>query len=97
MTKEQWEACPSTTNPVESINRESVYIPKDGMQTSFHEILAHLYRLDKVFACKHLAALQNVTLSYRDLSESPQEARRERKRKWRRRNEHGSGNDAQGN
>ena len=45
-----WEAYTSTTNPVESINRESV--PKDGRQKSLVEVLSPLYRVDKVYVAK---------------------------------------------
>ena len=85
MDEEQWEACTSTTNPVESINRESV--PKDGRQKSLVEVLSHLYRVDKVYVAKKVAATSNVSTSYRDQTESSQEKRRERKRKWRRRSD----------
>lgn len=50
MNEGQWEACTSTTNPLESINRESV--PKDGPQKSLSEVLTHLYRIDKIYAAK---------------------------------------------
>ena len=85
MDEEQWEACTSTTNPVESINRESV--PKDGRQKSLVEMVSHLYRVDKVYVAKKVAATSNVSTSYRDQTESSQEKRRERKRKWRRRSD----------
>ena len=94
MGKEQWEACTSTTNPVESINRESV--PKDGRQTSLVEILGHLYRTDKVYASKKVAAMHNITTTYRDRSEGSQEIRRERKRTWRRRSDVCGSDDAEG-
>ena len=85
MDEEQWEACTSTTNPVESINRESV--PKDGRQKSLVEMVSHLYRVDKVYVAEKVAATSNVSTSYRDQTESSQEKRRERKRKWRRRSD----------
>lgn len=85
MEERQWQSCTSTTNPVESINRESV--PKDGRQTSLGEVLSHLYRIDKVYASKKVAATSNVTTTYRNQSDESQEKRRERKRKWRRRSE----------
>ena len=62
MDEEQWEARTSTTNPVESINRESV--PKDGKQKSLVEVLSHLYRVDKVYVSKKVAATRNVSTSY---------------------------------
>lgn len=83
MDQGQWEACTSTTNPVESINRESV--PKDGRQKSLSEVLTHLYRTDKIYAAKNVAATNNVSTTYRDQSPSSQEKRLERKRNWRRR------------
>ena len=85
MDEEQWEACTSTTNPVESINRESV--PKDGRPKSLVEVLSHLYLVDKVYVAKKVAATSNVSTSYRDQTESSQEKMRERKRKWRRRSD----------
>ena len=85
MEEGQWEASTPTTNPVESINRESV--PKDGRQKSRGEVLSHLYRIDKVYVAKKVAAISNVSTSYRDQSEESVEKRRERKRKWRRRSD----------
>ena len=85
MDERQWEACTSTTNPVESINRESV--PKDGRQKSLSEVLTHLYRIDKIYAAKKVAASHNVCTTYRYQSPSSQEKRRERKRNWRRSSE----------
>ena len=73
MDKGQWEACTSTTNPVESINRESV--PKDGRQKSLSEVLTHLYQTDKIYAAKKVAASNNVSTTYRDQSPSSQEKR----------------------
>ena len=68
MDEEQWEACTSTTNPVESINRES--LPKDGTQKSLVEVLSHLHRVDKVYVAKKVAATSNFSTSYRDQTES---------------------------
>ena len=68
MDEEQWEACTSTTSPVESINRES--LPKDGTQKSLVEVLSHLHRVDKVYVAKKVAATSNVSTSYRDQTES---------------------------
>lgn len=79
MDEEQWEACRSTTNPVESINRESV--PKDGRPKSVVEVLSHLYLVDKVYVAKKMAATSNVSTSYRDQTESKsrKKARKEKK------------------
>ena len=85
MDAKQWENCTSTTNPVESINRESVQ--KDGRQKSLLEVISHLYRVDKVYVAKSVAACNNVTTSYRNRSSSSQEKRRDYKRKWRRRSD----------
>lgn len=94
MDRDTWQTCQSTTNPVEAINRESV--PKDGRQTSLVEILGHLYRSDKVYASKKVAAINNITTSYRNKSQSSQEARRERKRTWRRRSDFCDDRNAEG-
>ena len=73
-----WEACTSTTNPVECINTESV--PKDGRQKSLVEVLSHLYRVDKVYVAKKVAATSNVSTWYRDQTEySRKKARKEKK------------------
>ena len=42
MDEEQWEACTSTTNPVESISESLCQ-------------LSHLYRVDKVYVAKKVA------------------------------------------
>ena len=60
MDEGQWEACTSTTNPVESINRES--LPKDGWQKSLCEALTHLYRIDKIYAAKNVAVSKTFPL-----------------------------------
>ena len=70
---------------MESINRESV--PKDGRKKGLVEVLSHLYLVDKVYVAKKVAATSNVSTLYRDQTESSQEKRRERKRKWRRRSD----------
>lgn len=82
MNQNQWESCPSTTNPVESINRES--IQKDGHVKSLTEVLSHIYRMDRVYAARKVAALHHVTTSYRSKTPLSRETRNTQKRKWRR-------------
>ena len=86
MGKEQWEACTSTTKSV----------PKDSRQTSLIDILGHLYRTDKVYASKKVAAIHNIITTYRDRSESGQEIRREGNRTWRHRSNVCGSDDAEG-
>lgn len=59
---EDWDDLPGTTNPVESINRQS--IPQNAKSVSLKPLVEHFYLEDKRQAIMQLAALQNVTISY---------------------------------
>lgn len=81
-TMPSYDKCPSTTNPVESINRASN--PGKGGTKSVVEVLDHIYSIDKLAVAKRVSSLNNVTTSYADKGEASREERNKRKRKWRR-------------
>jgi len=62
LSSEEWDDLPGTTNPVESINRQSV--PQNTKSISLKPLIEHFYLEDKRQAIMQLAALQNVTISY---------------------------------
>ena len=80
LSEETWEKAPSTNNPVESINKQS--IPEKG--NSLEPLLENIYREDRVQAAKVVAAGKNVSLSYRDDSEEARGRRNDNRRRKRR-------------
>ena len=55
-------------------------VPKDGRQKSLVEVLSHLYRVNKVYVAKKVAATSNVSTLYRDQTEySTKKATKEKK------------------
>jgi hypothetical protein len=78
MTESTWETAPKTTNPVESINRQSIH----AKGCSLYALLENIYMEDRGHAAKLVAAATNVTLSYVCNEESQRKKRNEnRKRK----------------
>ena len=71
MTEKDWEEGPSTTNPVESLNRQSV----PDSCTVLRTLLENIYLEDRLHAVKTAACNDNVTTSY---SASPVRTKRKR-------------------
>ena len=57
-----WDDLPGTTNPVESINCQSV--PENGKSISLKALIEHFYLEDKRHAIMQVACNANVTISY---------------------------------
>jgi len=62
LTAAEWDDLPATTNPVESINRQS--IPSNVKQVSLKPLIEHLYLEDKRQAILQVASEANITISY---------------------------------
>lgn len=60
MPKEVWEGAPATTNAVERQNLDS----KQRHPVNIKEAMTRLYKIDKSFCLKYIAASENVRLSY---------------------------------
>ncbi|PFX32199.1 ATP-dependent DNA helicase RecQ [Stylophora pistillata] len=73
MDDNDWEQGPSTTNPVESLNRQSF---QDG-GTIMHALMENIYLEDRLHAVKSAVCKENVTTSYKS---SPAKQRTKRKR-----------------
>ena len=69
-----WEGGPRTTNPVESLNRQSIH--EKG--SSLHSLLENIYTEDRVHAAKIATVKVNVTSSY---SGTPEAGTAKKKRK----------------
>ena len=61
---EDWDKLRGTTNPVESINRQS--IPDGTKLISLKPLVEHIYLEDKRQAILQLATEANVTISYQE-------------------------------
>ncbi len=59
-TEEAWQSTPRTTNPVESLNRQSIH--QKGC--SLFALLENIYTEDRAHAAKIAAVQSNVTTSY---------------------------------
>lgn len=59
---EEWEDLPGTTNPVESINRQS--IPQNVKSVSLKPLVEHIYLEDRRHAILEVATSRNVTIEY---------------------------------
>ena len=70
---EDWEETSDTTNPVESINRQSF-----KSKNNLNFILENIYLEDRIHAVKMVARSQNVNISY--LVDSQKRKNRKRKR-----------------
>ncbi|KAK3750008.1 hypothetical protein QZH41_008651, partial [Actinostola sp. cb2023] len=82
MRDDTYNRCPSTTNPVENINRNS-NPGKVGMK-SLISVLEYLYKTDKLAVAKRVGCESHVTVNYADKSDEARKKNNERKRKWRR-------------
>ena len=61
LTADEWDDLPATTNPVESINRQS--IPSNVKQVSLKPLIEHLYLEDKRQVILQVASEANITTS----------------------------------
>ena len=61
MDDKDWEQGPSTTNPVESLNRQS--LQEGGI--ILHALMENIYLEDRLHAVKTAACKENVTTSYK--------------------------------
>ena len=59
---DDWDELPGTTNPVESINRQSV--PGNVKAVSLKPLIEHFYLEDKRQAIQQVASKANATISY---------------------------------
>ena len=66
MDSNVWSRSPSTTNAVERLNAEC----KSNMPVFLQHALSNVYKLDKSICAKHLAGLEECSISYREKSES---------------------------
>jgi len=62
LSSDDWFSLPSTTNPVESINRQSV--PQNHKTVSLKPLVEHIYLEDRRQAILEVAMNANVTISY---------------------------------
>ena len=60
-----WRKCPTTTNAVERKNKDCKCDNPGNLKLAMMKV----YKLDKVACLKHIAAEQNISLSYRSCSE----------------------------
>ena len=78
MDGEIWDRCPSTTNAVERKNKDC----KTDNPSSLKLAMVKVYKLDKIAALRHIAATENISLSYRSRSDARlEEAQRKRKQR----------------
>ena len=62
LSSDEWFDLSSTTNPVESINRQSV--PQNQKSVSLKPLVEHIYLEDRRQAILQVATNANVTISY---------------------------------
>ena len=62
LSEEDWDDLPGTTNPVESINRQSV--PENQKLVSLKPLVEHVYLEDRRQAVLEVATAANITISY---------------------------------
>ena len=70
MDSSAWSRSPSTTNAVEHLNAEC----KSKFPVTLQHAVSDVYRLDKFICAKHLAALNECSVSYREKTESAKRA-----------------------
>ena len=73
MDDKDWEQGPSTTNPVESLNRQSL---QEG-DNILHALMENIYLENRLCAVKTAVCKENVTTSYKS-SPGKQKAKRKR-------------------
>ena len=73
MDDEDWEQGPSTINPVESLNRQSL---QEG-DNILHALMENIYLENRLCAVKTAVCKENVTMSYKS-SPGKQKAKRKR-------------------
>ena len=66
LTSEQWEDLPATTNPVESINWQS--IPENMKAVSLKPLVEHIHLEDQQQIILQVASAANATISYQTKS-----------------------------
>jgi len=66
LTAEEWDDLPGTTNPVESINRQS--IPQNVQSVSLKPLVGHIYLEDRRHAILQVATSKNITILYQTKS-----------------------------
>ena len=74
-----WEQCPSSTNAVEQRNRDC----KSDTPQCLKLAMMKVYKVDKVACLKHIAAEENIILSYRYRSEEARRMTALKKREYR--------------
>ena len=62
LTFEECDELPATTNPVESINRQSV--PQNVISVSLKPLVEHVYLEDRRHAILELATSRNIVIEY---------------------------------
>ena len=62
LNSDEWDDLPATTNPVESINRQSV--PQNVKSVSLKPLVEHIYLEDRRHAILELATSRNITIEY---------------------------------
>lgn len=77
LSEKDWEHAPKTTNPVESINRQSVH--QKG--SSLHTLMENFYLEDRTYAAKVSEMETNVSQSYSNNEEARRKNKNDRKRK----------------
>ena len=66
LTVEDWDDLPGTTNPVESINCQS--IPQNVRSVSLKPLVEHIYLEDRRHAILQVATSKNITILYQTKS-----------------------------
>ena len=81
MTSDVWNKCPNNTNAVERRNQDC----KDGSPLPIRQCLISMYKLDKAFCAKFLAAKDGNNLSYYSRTAESKESAAETRKSQRKR------------
>ena len=81
MTSDVWNECPNNTNAVERRNQDC----KDGSLLPIRQCLISMYKLDKAFCAKFLAAKDGNNLSYYSRTAESKESAAETRKSQRKR------------